>query len=224
MFRLVLCFLCFVALSNESFGQTVFTPSPIDFKQDQRLDALEKEVARVDILESEVFDLKEGQTKILNKLEEIAEQSKVVKTIEAKPVTTVSTSSVNNGLYSTDELRAIYNNEWPNGYRVRAATVSPKSNVWNHLVSDIHGFQLSQVKTLTQDEALGIHDLHHAGLIRSQKGSYSSKTVATSKPSRNYNTYSQPANSGCPNGQCARQRTNTISKSTGWYFGKNLGR
>jgi hypothetical protein len=229
-------FLICALLTTNVFSQTVFTPSPIDFKQDERLDLLEKEVARLDVIDSELFDIKETQAEILAKVDALAVKPVVIEQPKpvVKPQTVVATPKtvepVSNGLYSTAELRAIFYKEWPNGYSVRAATVSPKSQVWNHLVSGKHGFQMNQVKGLTQDEALGIHDLHHAGLIRSQQGSYRGQSIVTKPVQKTYNSkptkqvYQPVFNSGCPNGQCARQRTTATSKSTGWYPGKLLGR
>jgi hypothetical protein len=246
-------FLIGALLTTNVFSQTVFTPSPIDFKQDERLELLEKEVARLDVIDSELFDIKETQAKILAKVDALAAKPVVVEQPKpvVKPQTVVSTPKVvepvrqvsqpqvSSGLYTTDELRAIFYKEWPNGYRVRAADVSPRSQVWNHLTSGIHGFQPSQVQGLTQQEALGIHDLHHAGLIRANRGSYRGGSIVSrpaqltynsipptqSAPPRNAPIINRPVfNSGCPNGQCARQRANTTTQSGGWYLGKNLGR
>jgi hypothetical protein len=210
LFCIVLLYVALVA--SNAFGQTVFTPSPMDFKQNERLDALEKQIERLDIIESELFDIKESQAQILVKLEEPAKPQPTVVvapvkvTVPEKPVI----KPVSNGLYSTEELRAIYYKEWPNGYRVRAADVSPRSQVWNHLTSGAHRFLPEQVQGLTQSEALGIHDLHHAGLIRAQQGSYRGGTIVTvSSTQKTYNTIKsvppQAVDTGCANGQCARR-------------------
>lgn len=232
MFRLVIA-LVVVLITVPAYGQTVFIPSRIDFEQNERLDKLEKEVERLDILDSEIFDIKESQTEIIRKIDKLIEKPVKPLTVvqsTAKPIIVQQlTVSQNNGLYSVSELRSIYYGEWPNGYRVRVAEVSPRSQVWNHLVSDAHSFQLSQVQGLTMEEALGIHDLYHAGLIRAQRGSYRGRSIVTQpsrspSPQKTYNTLAPVFNSGCANGQCARQRTTSSSKSTGWYLGKNLGR
>jgi hypothetical protein len=204
MMRLISLIMLYCALvASSAFGQTVFTPSPIDFKQNERLDELEKQIGRLDVIDSELYDIKETQSKILTKLDEVKPDT-VVQTPKPKVAVKLVSQPVSNGLYTEAELRAIYNKEWPIGYSVRNADVSPRSAVWNHLTSGVHGFQSSQVQGLTQSEALGIQDLHHAGLIRAQKGSYRKDvTVAakTIKPS-----VSQPVfSSGCANGQCARQ-------------------
>lgn len=212
--RLISVVLLYCALvASNAFSQTVFTPSPIDFIQNERLDALEAQIGRLDVIDSELFDIKETQAQILTKLDEVPKPQPVVvapqPVVVAKPIKQIEVG----GLYSTEELRGIYYKEWPNGYRVKAADVSPRSQVWNHLTSGKHGFQPSQVQGLTQSEALGIHDLHHAGLIRAERGSYRGGSVA---PLKTYNTVDSSTvtvqrvvtqsagNSGCANGQCAR--------------------
>lgn len=52
----------------------------------------------------------------------------------------------------------------------RHATVSPKSWVWNHLASYIHGFEQWQVRGLSQWEALALHSGRHAGQISPWRG------------------------------------------------------
>src|SRR5690606_6942387 len=115
---------------------------------------------------------------------------------------TVTPPSQEKSVSASNRLQIAAWQAYPDGvYRVRYADVSPRSQVWNHLIQ--HGFSQAEVQGLSQFEALAIHDLAHGGKIHPGQ-SYSAPAQS---PVRQPTAQVQYANygAGCANGQCARQ-------------------
>lgn len=79
------------------------------------------------------------------------------------------------------ELEAMVRAKYPRGFAVRYADVSPRSAVWSHLKSGVHGFSSAQVDGMPQWIALGLHDMEHGGEIT---------------------PFRTQASAGCVNGRC----------------------
>ena len=67
---------------------------------------------------------------------------------------------VQSARFTTEQLRSKIRSLRPGGWQGAVyADVAPRSSVWQHLVGPEHGFAWSQVKGLSLDEALILHDL-----------------------------------------------------------------
>ena len=201
-----------ILLAAPATAQTVFRATPLDQRQNERLDAAE---SRLDRIESAVDRL---VVAIESKPDE-----KLVTTEKPKPKppTPASTPSVASGRYSAVELAAIARQAFPSGWTgPRYADVSPRSAVYSHLKSGVHGFSSAQVDSLSLSDALAIHDLNHGRKVMPTKGGYQAPAKTLASVQR---TVTQSAGSGCANGQCARPSA-SYSRSSGRLFPRLFGR
>lgn len=196
-----------VLVASPVYAQRVFRASiKIDDVQNERLDEVE---AKVDNLTTSVVALTQAVTALVEaqktKPQSVvaAPQAQVASVkAESKPLrrattVTITPPSQERSVSASNRLQIAAWQAYPDGvYRVRYADVQPRSQVWNHLIQ--HGFSQEEVQGLSQFEALAIHDLAHGGKIHPGQ-SYS---ALAQSPVR------QPVaqvQSGCANGQCARQ-------------------
>lgn len=192
-------FLLLIALLTFSVpchAQRIFRAS-IDEEQNARLDKLESAVDKLTTLVEKLAE-KPVETTVTKSLPFPTQE------IKAPPVQRVVTSN----RYTGEELEAIVRNHYPRGDYTRYADVSPRSGVWRHLQDSNHGFTSDQVNGMNQNIALGLHGLHHAGLITATKKappSIPETGVVTTQKVKPQNTILQIG--GCANGNCARVTT-----------------
>lgn len=200
------------ALTTTAEAQRVFRASSIDVEQNERLDAVEAKVDQIaDSLKS-IEQLLSAQA-----MERVVAQAPRPKPADkeslttAKPAPTVPSSRTvqtpTSNRYTQAELTAIVQSRYPSGFRVRHADVSPRSAVWSHLKSGIHGFSAEQVDGMPQWIALGLHDMEHGGEITPFRSSASSASTAARPASPAAPPVVASFGVGCANGQCARQIT-----------------
>ena len=217
--RILVLVVAVAVLAPAANAQRVFRASSIDIEQNERIDAMEAKVSRI---ESSVASLVAALEKRPQPVA-IASQPATVTPVSVitQPATIRQPSSQSSGYYSQAELIAIVQAAYPGGDYTRYADVSPRSGVWRHLQDGNHQFTSSQVSGLPQDIALGLHGLHHAGKIRATRSTrVTAPQVAYSQPAIQQ-SYSQPvyqAAGGCANGQCARPSYSTgRSRSFGFF-------
>jgi hypothetical protein len=218
--RIMILVVAVALLAPAANAQRVFRASSIDIEQNERIDAMEAKVSRI---ESSVAALVAAIKKQSASPVAIASQSATVTPVSVitQPATIRQPSSQSSGYYSQAELIAIVQAAYPRGDYTRYADVSPRSGVWNHLQDGSHQFTAAQVQGLPQDIALGLHGLHHANKIRATRSSrVTAPQVAYSQPATQQ-SYRQPviqAAGGCANGQCARPSYSSgRSRSFGFF-------
>lgn len=202
-------------LAAPSFGQEVFRALPIDEIQDNRIEASEQ---RIDQLERSVASLARSVEKLVERQSVVAPPAVQMASVQAPAKITVQAAPVQQpqrqvpNRWTQSELDSIVRSKFPNGWSGEYANVSPRSDVWNHLI--YHGFTADQVNGLDQNTALGLHALEHAGQISPYR---SQNWVSTPAPqqsgysvavSANVATGAIPAayDDGCSNGQCPLQQ------------------
>jgi len=220
LFRIMILVVAVALLAPAANAQRVFRASSIDIEQNERIDAMEAKVSRI---ESSVAALVAAIEKQSARPVAIASQPATVTPVSviAQPATIRQPASQSSGYYSQAELIAIVQAAYPRGDYTRYADVSPRSGVWNHLQDGNHQFTSAQVNGLPQDIALGLHGLHHANKIRATRSSrVTAPQVAYSQPATQQ-SYSQPviqSAGGCANGQCARPSYSSgRSRSFGFF-------
>lgn len=210
-----LCLCCF----DSALAQTVFYPTPLARMSESPLLAAD--------LDTEDF------------LADCVPASNVEDASE------VASEPADSGFYSREELEAIVQAAYAkdaNRYRsaeasyTRYATVSPRSAVWQHLMDSNHQFTREQVSGMSQNVALGLHGLHHAGKITPYRNSgntlvVTKKVTAPQKKSAVgvadtgcadgscplVSRSESKVQSGCANGQCARPATTYRARSGGLF-------
>jgi hypothetical protein len=219
LFRIMILVVAVALLAPAANAQRVFRASSIEIEQNERIDAMEAKVSRIESSVAALVAALEKQPKPVA----IASQPATVTPVSviAQPATIRQPASQSSGYYSQAELIAIVQAAYPGGDYTRYADVSPRSGVWNHLQDGNHQFTSAQVNGLPQDIALGLHGLHHAGKIRATRSSrVTAPQVAYSQPAIQQ-SYSQPVYQtagGCANGQCARPSYSSgRSRSFGFF-------
>ena len=219
LFRIMILVVAVAVLAPAANAQRIFRASSLDVEQNQRIDAMEAKVSRIESSVASLVAALEKQPKPVA----IASQPATVTPVSviAQPATIRQPSSQSSGYYSQAELIAIVQAAYPRGDYTRYADVSPRSGVWNHLQDGSHQFTAAQVQGLPQDIALGLHGLHHANKIRATRSSrVTAPQVAYSQPATQQ-SYRQPviqAAGGCANGQCARPSYSSgRSRSFGFF-------
>lgn len=206
-------------VASPAYAQRVFRASiKIDDVQNERLDEVE---AKVDNLTTSVAALTQAVTTLVE-VQKTKSQSVVaapqaqVASVKAEPkplrkattTVTVTPPFQERSVSASNRLQIAAWQAYPDGvYRVRYADVSPRSQVWNHLIQ--HGFSQAEVQGLSQFEALAIHDLAHGGKVHPGQASVQ---VAVNSPAPIRQQATANYNVGCANGQCARQGSTSYSR------------
>jgi len=210
-----------ISLASTAVAERTFYASSIDIEQNERLDAIDQRVERIEsninIIAAKVS---ESATLASDQVVQAKPQPKPVETTVAtiaKPVqqslTVVSSplpsqpARQSSNYYSQAELIGIVRAAYPSGNYTKYADVSPRSSVWNHLQDGNHQFTAAQVSGLPQDIALGLHGLHHANLIRATRGTGKvAAPAAQPQPLRSFQTFTPQATiiqaGRCANGRC----------------------
>lgn len=216
-------------LAVPSFGQEVFRALPIDEIQDNRIEASEQRIDKLErsvaLLARSVEKLVENQSVVPAPTIQMASAQTPAKvTIQAAPIRQPQRQASNR--WTQSELDSIVRSKFPNGWQGQYADVSPRSSVWQHLIQ--HGFSADQVNGLDQNTALGLHALEHAGQISPIRSPNWASAPAPPQSgysvavSANVATGAIPAayDAGCANGQCARPAT---ANNTGVRYARRGG-
>jgi len=216
-------------LCSFSFSQEIFHATPLDTKQNTRLDKLEFQLER---LLNQIEDAQDCNEQRLVALEA---DDRVVANVQPAQVIAIKPAAVANALptlvsarYTTAELRSQIQQARPGGWRGPVyADVSPRSAAKRHLVGSDHGFSAEQINGLTEGEALVLHDLApgHGNQIfpyRSRATTMPAVAVAQPAIATPMRTVARTVqrSSGCANGQCAKSQSSSrnMTRSSAFRF------
>lgn len=200
MRSLLLLLACVIAAP--SFAADKYQPAPLQLLT-ERVDEHDQRLAEID-----------QRVAALERSEPVAAPQKPVTVAYTKP--SLQSQPQERRLKTTAELQRDLRANWTS---TLYADVKPRSWAKRHLVND-HGYQPSQVNGLSQDESWMLHNLAHnsARRINAYTAGASRPAVRSEQPAMVF----AERESGCPNGQCATQRTQSTRRSSGWRPGSIL--